>query len=49
MGGITYMLDKPKWVNQSCEVEPFTIIYRVKMNVKITKEDQLPAKSGGLF
>ena len=49
VGGTTYMLDQPKWVKQGCEAEPFTIINRVKMNVKITKEDQLAAKSGGLF
>ena len=46
VGGTTYMLDQPKCVKQGCEAEPFTIINRIKMNVKITKENKLPAKSG---
>ena len=49
VGGIIHMLDQPKCAKQGCEADPFTVIYRVKMNIKITKEDQPVRKTGGLF
>ena len=36
VGGTTYMLDQPECVKQGCQVEPFTILYTIKMDIKIT-------------